>query len=268
MTKVAAVQMNSQNNVEENLKSAALLIEKAAEEGAELVVLPENFALMGANEEEKLAIKEQEGKGPIQEFLKNQAKQRGIYVVGGTIPIESEYPDKVYATCFVYNDRGRQIARYDKIHLFDVHVGEQMYQESKSIIPGTKIVVVPTPFGTLGLSVCYDLRFPELYRRLLQHGANILIIPAAFTKETGQAHWEVLLRARAIENLSYVVAAAQVGSHPAERETFGDSIVVSPWGEVLNHKERHVGVVVSEVDLNMLFVIRKRFPALEHQKMY
>ena len=267
--KVAAVQMASGPVVAANLYEAERLITRAAEAGAELVVLPENFAIMGMRESDPVAVREPEGSGPIQSFLAEQARRHGIWLVGGTIPLEASVPDKVRAACLLFDDSGRQVARYDKIHLFDVRITEsaESYTESRTIEPGSGFVVVDTPFGRLGLGVCYDLRFPELFRGLFARGMEILALPAAFTAITGRAHWEVLVRARAIENFCYVVAAAQGGYHMNGRETHGDSMIVEPWGGVLDRLPRGSGVVVAEVDPERVRDIRRNFPVGEHRRI-
>jgi len=260
--------MASGPQVAANLQEAGRLIGKAAQAGARLVVLPENFAIMAMRDEDRLAIAEPEGAGPIQEFLSATARQYGIWIVGGTIPIRAKDTTRVRAACLLFDDRGERVARYDKIHLFDVTLdnGEE-YRESRAIEPGDTPVVVDTPFGRLGLTVCYDLRFPELYRRLCDQGVEIIAVPSAFTVRTGRAHWEVLMRARAIENLSYVIASAQGGYHANGRETYGDSMIVSPWGEVLDRLARGSGVVLADMDRRFLETTRTQFPSLQHRKI-
>lgn len=268
---VAAVQMASGPNLNANLLEAGRLVAQAAEAGAKLVVLPENFALMGLEEEDKLAVREQPGEGPMQAFLARQAAQLGIWLVGGTIPLACADPARVRAACLLYDDQGQQVARYDKIHLFDVDLSErgEQYTESETTEPGPGegVVCVETPFGRLGLSVCYDLRFPELYRALLDQGMELLALPAAFTAMTGRAHWEILVRARAIENLCYVVAAAQGGYHVNGRETHGDSMVVDPWGNVLDRLPRGSGVILGGIDLDRQARTRRHFPSIEHRRL-
>lgn len=268
--KIAAVQMASGPNVNANLLEAGRLISQAVDEGAGLVVLPENFALMGLAESDKVELREEPGAGPMQEFLARQAERHGIWLVGGTVPMSCDNPVKVRAACLVFDDSGRQVARYDKIHLFDVEVvdSNERYTESETIEPGDQLVVVESPFGRLGLTVCYDLRFPELYRALMEQRVDIFPLPAAFTAITGKAHWETLVRARAIENLSYVVAAAQGGYHVNGRETHGDSMVVDPWGVVQDRLPRGSGVVVGEVDLRRLAATRSHFPSLDHRRLH
>ncbi len=268
--KVAAVQMATGTNVSANLAEAARHIAHAAAEAAALVVLPEFFALMGNSDEELLAISETPGRGSIQSFLANQARQHQVWIVGGTIPLIARSPGKLRAACLVFDDRGRPVARYDKIHLFDVTVegdSKRVFQESRTMEAGDEVVVVDTPIGRLGLAVCYDLRFPELFRSLAQKGAEILAVPSAFTAVTGKVHWEVLLRARAIENLCYVVAPAQGGYHVNGRETHGDSMIVDPWGSVLARLTKGSGVVTHALDRDHIAALRRRFPALDHVKL-
>ncbi|MFC1685155.1 carbon-nitrogen hydrolase family protein [Pseudomonadota bacterium] len=268
--KIAAIQMASGPNMGANLLETERLVSEAAEAGAGMVVLPENFAFMGKQEEDKLELVEKDGEGPQQEFLAGLAKRLGIWIVGGTVPLAASTPDKVRAACLVYNDQGERVARYDKIHLFDVNLVEtdERYEESGTIEPGNQTVVLDTPFGRLGLAVCYDLRFPEMFRRLLDEGAELLVLPAAFTAQTGKAHWEVLVRARAIENLCYVVAAAQGGFHVNGRETHGHSMVVDPWGEILAELPTGAGPVVAPLDLERQAATRRSFPSLEHRQLY
>lgn len=269
MSSIAAIQMASGPNISANLLEADRLISQAVAAGAELVVLPENFALMGMTEQEMVSRREKAGTGQIQEFLAEQALRHGIWLVGGTIPLEGNSPTHVRATCLLFNDRGEQVARYDKIHLFDVSLDEtgENYTESDTIEPGSELVVVETPFGRLGLAVCYDLRFPELFRSMHQQGVEIIAVPSAFTAITGRAHWETLVRARAIENLSYLITSAQGGYHANARETHGDSMIVDPWGVVLDRLPRGSGFVIAEIDRERLQGIRKKFPALEHRKL-
>ena len=269
MSVVAAVQMASGPNVKANLEEAEKLIKTAVQQDAELVVLPENFAIMGLSEMDKVAIAETAGEGPIQQFLSQQANKHGIWIVGGTIPLESGVAGKVYSASLLYNDSGEMVARYDKLHLFDVVLEDsnESYNESETIESGDDIVVVDTPFGKLGMSVCYDLRFPELFRAMADVGMEVCVLPSAFTSLTGRAHWESLLRARAIENLCYMVAPDQGGYHKNGRQTYGDSMIVDPWGVVLNRLPHGTGVVVSEIDLEKLRKTRKNFPALQHRRL-
>lgn len=268
MTRVAAIQMASGPMVAPNLTEAGRLIKAAAGAGAQLLVLPENFAIMPMKDTDRLAAAEKEGQGPIQEFLAAQARLHSVWLVGGTIPLATKVADKVRAACLLFDDRGERVARYDKMHLFDVSLdnGEQ-YHESKNFERGDDVVVIDTPCGRLGLTVCYDLRFPELFRRLLDKGAEIFSAPSAFTAHTGKAHWEILVRARAIENLAYVVAAAQGGYHASGRETHGDSMIVSPWGEILNRLPRGPGYVVAECDRTRLQGVRTSLPSIQHRRL-
>ena len=264
--KVAAVQMETGPSVAENLLEAARHIEAAAAGDAKLVALPEFFALMGQSPQAALDIRENAGDGPIQNFLSEQARIHQIWLVGGTIPMHCEQPDKFRAASLLYDDNGEQVARYDKIHLFDVTVNDskRTYRESSTASPGDAAVVVNTPLGRLGLTVCYDMRFPELYRQLAAQGVEVLMVPSAFTAVTGRAHWETLLRARAIENLCYLVAPAQHGHHANGRETYGDSLIIDPWGTVLARLPTGHGVVIHEIDLDKATEVRRDFPALEH----
>lgn len=268
--RIACIQMTSSGDIEKNLSSAKRLIEQAAEQGAKLVVLPEMFAIMGLDQMDKVKHREPFGQGPIQEFLGEQAKQHGIWLVGGTIPIAvPQDNNKVFASCLVFNDQGKNIARYDKIHLFDVALSttQETYAESKTTQPGHEVVVVPTPFGKLGLAVCYDVRFPEMFRFMHHQGVEIIVLPAAFTYTTGSIHWDVLVRARAIENLSYVVASCQAGTHSNGRKTYGHSMIVNPWGEVQVCLPDGIGMVITEVNLEFLHQIREEFPVLAHRKI-
>lgn len=267
MTLVAALQMASGPQVQANLMEAGRLIREAAGRGAKLLVLPETFAMMGVHETDRVKVAETFGNGPIQAYVSNKAKEYGVWIVAGTIAIRSQDPERPYASSILYNDKGEVAARYDKIHLFDVMLREnsEVYTESDTTMQGDQPVIVDTPFGRLGMSVCYDLRFPELYRRLSEKGAEILVAPSAFTEVTGKAHWEVLLRARAVENLCYVIAAAQGGYHVNGRTTYGHSMVVDYWGQVRGVQERGPGVVLSDIDLAAQAKTRKTFPVLSHR---
>jgi predicted amidohydrolase len=266
---LAAIQMASSPNVSGNLLEAGRLIETAAHQGAQLVVLPENFALMGHHETDKLEIAENDGSGPIQEFLSRSAERYKLWLVGGTMPIRGN-SGKVRAASVVFDDKGRRVGRYDKIHLFDVSVPgtEESYQESATIEAGEDALVIDTPFGRLGLSVCYDIRFPELYRQMAAVGMDIMAVPSAFTARTGAAHWEILVRARSVENLCYTIAANQGGFHINGRETFGHSMIIDPWGAVLASLSQGSGVVTAEFDRDRLEKVRAAFPALAHTKLY
>ncbi|CAM3033019.1 hydrolase [Legionella steigerwaltii] len=264
MARAALVQMVSSANVAENLQQVAQLLKQARDDQADLVLLPENFAFMGLNETDKLQIGEVFGVGPIQEKISQLAKEFGLWVIAGTIPLKST-GSKVRASCLIYDAQGKCAARYDKIHLFDVKVSaREAYQESLSIERGHDLALVDTPVGKIGLTVCYDLRFPELYQLLMLEGAQLFTVPSAFTAATGLAHWEVLLRARAIENLCYVLAANQGGQHENGRATFGHSMIVDPWGRVLAQKETGTGVVTADIDLQSQKELRRNFPCLEH----
>lgn len=264
--KVAAIQMASGPNVAGNLNEARRLIEKAAAQGARLVVLPEYFPIMGMADTDKLAVREQPGSGTIQNFLSEMARQHKIWLVGGSIPLAASSPDKVLNTCLLFDDQGRQVARYDKIHLFNLDLGNEHYRETNTIEPGKKVVVADSPFGRIGLAVCYDLRFPELFRAMKD--VDIIVLPSAFTETTGKMHWEPLVRARAIENLAYVVAAAQGGYHVSGRETHGHSMIVDPWGRVLDQISRGSGVVIAEVNPFYQASLRASLPALEHRTLF
>lgn len=270
MSKVAAIQMASGPNLAANLMEAQRLIADAAFLGAQLVVLPENFALMGEKETDKLQAAELEGTGPIQRFLSEQASKHRIWMVGGTIPIKGTTANKVRAASLVFDDKGKQVARYDKIHLFDVSlpdVGDR-YEESETIEAGDHSLVLDTPFGKLGVAVCYDLRFPELFRTMVGKGMEILALPSAFTARTGKAHWDILVRARSIENLCYGIASNQGGFHLNGRETYGHSMIVDPWGTVLGQCKSGSAVVVADIDHEQVVKTRKLFPVLDHRFLF
>jgi deaminated glutathione amidase len=264
--KVAAIQMASGPNVDGNLNEARRLIEKAAEQGARLVVLPEYFPIMGMKETDKIAVREQPGSGPIQDFLSEIARKHKICVVGGSIPLAASLPGKVLNSCLMFDEQGRQVARYDKIHLFNLDLGNEHYHEANTIEAGKQVVVADSPFGRIGLAVCYDLRFPELFRAM--KNVDIIVLPSAFTETTGKMHWEPLVRARAIENLAYVIAAAQGGYHVSGRETHGHSMIVDPWGRILDQMSRGSGVVIAEVNPFYQANMRASLPALEHRTLY
>lgn len=264
--KVAAIQMASGPNVTGNLHEARRLIEKAVELGARLVVLPEYFPIMGIKETDKIAVREPAGSGPIQTFLSETARRHRIWLVGGSIPLAASTPDKVLNSCLVFNELGEQVARYDKIHLFNLDLGNEQYHEARTIEPGNQVVVVDSPFGRIGLAICYDLRFPELFRAMKD--VDIIVLPSAFTETTGKMHWEPLVRARAIENLAYVVAAAQGGYHVSGRETHGHSMIVDPWGRILDQMSRGSGVVIGEINRGYQASLRASLPALGHRTLY
>jgi len=261
--RIAAVQMISGPDVAPNLVTAGRLIAEAAAAGAQLVVLPEYFPLIGASDADRLAAREAAGNGPIQTFLAEAAKAHGVWLVGGSIPTFADDNSKLRNTSLVFDAAGQQVARYYKIHLFGFRKGEEFYDEAATIEPGTEPVAFDTPWGRAGLGICYDLRFPELFRAL---GAiDFLVLPAAFTETTGRAHWELLLRARAVENQCYVVAAAQGGRHPNGRMTHGNSMIVDPWGEVLARLDKGEGVVVAALSAARLAEVRANLPALRHR---
>jgi nitrilase len=265
--RVAAVQMVSGATVAPNLAEAAALIESAAREGARLIALPEYFCLMGMHDSDKLAIGEQDGHGPLQEFLAAQAVRHRVWLVGGTIPLASPAEDRVLNTVLVYDPEGRRAARYDKIHLFSFQREGESYDEARTIWPGRSPTTFELADGALhlkvGLSVCYDLRFPELYRAM--DAPDLILVPSAFTATTGRAHWEMLLRARAVENLCYVLAPAQGGRHENGRRTYGHSMLIDPWGSVLAQREEGAGVVTGDVDPARIQECRQSLPALAHR---
>lgn len=270
MTLCAAIQMISGPDVAANLQAAEQQIAQAAQAGAKLVALPENFAIMGAHELDKVKVGEQPGHGPIQDFLGRVARQYRVWIVAGTMPMLTGVAHKVRAACLVYNDHGQRVARYDKIHLFDVDLpdGGESYRESDSIEAGDVPCLIETPFGRMGVAVCYDLRFPELFRALSQQGMDLLVIPAAFTAKTGVAHWEVLLRARAIENQCYVIAPNQGGEHINGRQTFGHSMVVDAWGAVAACQASGPGYAIAPIDVSRLSRLRSTFPVLQHRRFF
>jgi len=265
MFRVAAIQMASGPHVAANLQEAARLIELAAATGARIVALPEYFAILGMKDTDKVAVRERDGHGPIQDFLAAQARRHRVWIVGGSVPLESAIEGKVRNSCLVYDQEGQRVARYDKIHLFGFEMGQERYSEERTIEPGRSVCVVDSPFGRIGISVCYDLRFPELYRAMGE--VDLIMVPSAFTETTGKAHWDTLVRARAIENLAYVVAPAQGGYHVNGRETHGHTMIVDPWGVVLDRLPRGSGVVVAGVNPTYQAKIRKSLPALAHKAL-
>jgi deaminated glutathione amidase len=265
--RVAAIQMTSGHEIEANLAAAERHLAEAARLGATLAALPENFAFMGRDSGDKRVVAEPDGAGRIQDFLADAARRHKIWIVGGTVPLRQEENGRMAAACLVYDSDGRRVARYDKIHLFDVDVpgSTESHRESAHTVPGQEPRVVDTPIGRVGLSVCYDMRFPELYREMSRQGAEMFVVPAAFTVPTGRAHWESLLRARAIENLCGLVAPAQWGVHANGRETFGDSMIIDHWGKVLARMPGGTGCVVADIDGASRNDARARFPVLEHR---
>lgn len=290
MTIAAAIQMASGPNTQANLLQAEQLLAQAAEAGAELAVLPENFAFMSGRETDKLKIAERDGAGPLQDFLSRQAAEHRFLLVGGTIPLRAEDNTKARAACLLYSAAGERLGRYDKMHLFDVDIpdSQERYLESEALEAGDAPAFYHTPHGKLAVAVCYDLRFPEYFRGAATERAEIIAAPSAFTAQTGRAHWEVLLRARAIENLAFVVAAAQGGFHVGGsesqgreghgretqgretqgRETWGHSMIIDPWGNIMSRLDKGPGVITAKLDRERLQVIRKAFPALEHQRVF
>jgi predicted amidohydrolase len=263
--RVAAVQMVSTPQVEQNFSAARRLIGQAVDQGAQLVLLPEYWPIMGMRESDKLAHAEQPDAGPIQGFMSDVAREHRIWLIGGTLPMAAAEADKVLNTMMVYNPDGEHVIRYDKIHLFSFTRGEESYDEARTIVHGTKVATFEAPFGRVGLSVCYDLRFPELYRAM--GDCALIVMPAAFTYTTGRAHWEILLRARAIENQCYILAAAQGGIHSNGRRTWGHSMLVDPWGEVKSVLPEGEGVVIGDIERNHLQRVRESLPALKHRKL-
>ena len=262
---VAAIQMTSGSDVEANLAAAGALIAKAATEGARLVLLPENFGLMAVSARDKVAARERDGDGVQQAFLARMAREHRQYLIGGSVPLESDDPARTRQSLLVYGPQGERIARYDKIHLFRFTHGDEDYDEAKTIVAGSAPATFDAPCGRVGLSICYDVRFPELYRTF--GDTALIVVPAAFTARTGRAHWETLLRARAIENQCYVLAAAQTGEHPGGRRTFGHSMLVDPWGEIVASQTEGEGLVVGNVERARIDDVRARLPALSHRAL-
>lgn len=264
IVKIAGIQMASGPNVAANLSEAEKLIHIAVEQGAKLIALPEYFAMMGLKETDKVQAAENFGEGTMQHFLRDCAKKYAVWIVAGSIPLRCDSPNKIRNSCLVFNDSGACVARYDKIHLFGLDMGSEHYHEEKTIQAGDQVVVVDSPFGKIGLSICYDLRFPELFRAM--GNVDIIVIPAAFTETTGKAHWETLVRARAIENQCYVLSSAQGGYHASGRETHGNSMIVDPWGVILDRLPRGSGVVIASINRDYQASLRKSLPALKHRK--
>jgi len=262
--RIAAVQMVSAPEVAPNLEAAGRLIAAAAAAGARLVALPENFYIIGRHEGDKVKARERDGAGPIQAFLKKISSEYKIWVLAGTVPIQTDNPNLIRSACMLYNDRGERVARYDKMHVFRYESGAESYDEARTVEPGDAPLAVKSPFGRLALSVCYDVRFPEFYRSLAPF--DIMFVPSAFTVPTGAAHWETLLRARAIENLAYVVAPAQGGRHASGRVTYGHTMIVDPWGKVLGVQPEGEGLVLAEIDLDLIQKVRAELPALGNRR--
>jgi deaminated glutathione amidase len=269
--RVAALQMSSQRNLDENLEQAAGLLDEAAAAGVELAVLPENFSYLGAVDADRLAVAEAPGSGPAQRFLSAQARRHGLWIVGGTIPIRDGATARVHSRSMLVAPDGGVVAQYDKLHLFDVVLpgdAAETYRESDTTLPGEAPVVASTPFGPIGLTVCYDLRFPALFHRLGVLGMDILVVPAAFTVPTGRAHWQPLLVTRAFESLTFLIAAGQWGEHAGGRLTYGHSSIISPWGDVLAQRAEGIGIVTADIDLASLRGLRQKFPVIRHRREF
>jgi nitrilase len=270
---IAAIQMASGPQIKANLMEVSRLIKEAAGKGADMVVLPENFALMAMQDAENIDVAEVQGNGQIQDVIRQCAVDNKLWIVAGSLPLKAEGSQKASAASLMFNDKGEIVARYNKIHLFDVELDSEdkksteVYKESDTFEPGDKVVVVDTPFGKIGMSICYDLRFPILYREMVKQGAEIFVIPAAFTKTTGEIHWEPLIRARAIENQCYVIAPAQGGYHVNGRHTYGHSMTVDYLGQVHGLRLKGSGVITINIDLAAQKKVRKSFPVLQHRKM-
>jgi nitrilase len=263
--RIAALQMVSGPRVADNLAIAGRLIEEAVGQGAQLVALPEYFPIIGATDADRVRAREDFGQGPIQDWLAATARRHGIWIFAGSLPLTAEAPDKMRNASLAYNPAGECVARYDKVHLFGFKKGDESYDEAAFIEPGNQLVTVDTPFGKVALSICYDLRFPELYRALAP--VDLILVPAAFTETTGRAHWEILLRARAIENQCYLLAVGQGGRHENGRLTYGNSMIIDPWGEILDRKLKGPGVVIADLDHQRIAEIRESLPALAHRKL-
>jgi nitrilase len=263
--RIAALQMVSGPRVADNLALAGRLIEDAVGQGAQLVALPEYFPIIGATDADRVRAREDFGQGPIQDWLAATARRHGIWIFAGSLPLTADAPDKMRNASLAYNPAGECVARYDKVHLFGFKKGDEAYDEAAFIEPGNQLVSVDTPFGKVALSICYDLRFPELYRALAP--VDLILVPAAFTETTGRAHWEILLRARAIENQCYLLAVGQGGRHENGRLTHGNSMIVDPWGEILDRKLKGPGVVIADLDHDRIADIRQSLPALAHRKL-
>ena len=263
--RIAALQMVSGPRVAENLVTAGLLVEQAVAQGAQLLVLPEYFPIIGAADADRVRAREAFGHGPIQEWLAATAQRHGIWLFAGSLPLEATTPDKMRNASLVFDPTGQCVARYDKVHLFGFRKGDETYDEASFIEAGDRPVAVDTPFGRVALSICYDLRFPELYRSMAP--VDLILVPAAFTETTGRAHWEILLRARAIENQCYLLAVGQGGTHENGRMTHGNSMIIDPWGEILDRKAKGPGVVIADLDHGRIADIRESLPALAHRKL-
>jgi len=265
--RIAIVQINSGDDIDRNLHKVEAYVCSAAEQGARMIFLPECFALMQSGRAQLRSAAEEEGSGKIQDFLSRISVQRNVWIFAGSLPLKTDAPSLVANSLLVYDDRGERVARYDKIHLFDVVLSaEEKYLESAYTKPGASVQVIDTPAGRTGLSICYDLRFPEMYRKLSEMGAEILVVPSAFSYTTGQSHWSPLLTARAVENTCYVIAPAQVGLHAGDRRTYGHSLAIDPWGNKILEVEEQCGAFIAEIDLFALHRIRKKMPSLSHRQ--
>ena len=265
MSKIAAIQTNASDDIEQNLADVREQIDLAKEQGAELIVLPECFGFMQSSRQQLLQCAEEDGQGKIQDFLSASSNSRNVWIIGGSVPLKSNNPNKVTNTLLACDNNGNRVARYDKIFLFDVTLSSgECYRESDYTKPGNSVKVMDSPLGKIGLSICYDLRFPEMYRKLTQLGARILVVPSAFSHTTGQSHWLPLLKARAIENGCFVVAPAQTGVHNRARKTWGHTVIIDPWGKVLSELQSECGVVIANIDLDLLQRIREQLPSLKH----
>ncbi len=265
--RVACIQMSSGDDVQVNLARAGEWLKEAAEQGAELALLPENFSFMSTNDDARQGVSEPESTSRVLDFLSRRAREYRMAVVGGSVPLISNNPGKIRNVCPVLSQRGAMLGMYDKIHLFDVDLEHECYRESDTILPGTSSLKVNVKGWNIGLSICYDVRFPELYRCYADCGCHVLTVPAAFTVPTGMAHWETLLRARAIENQAYVLAAGQWGEHPGGRKTWGHSMIIDPWGDVMAQQEEGEGVIVADMDLEFIQQVRSSLPALKHRRL-
>jgi len=265
--RAGCIQLASGNDRQTNLELAATLIDEAAGEGCDIVLLPENFSFMGANDNEKLAVAEEQDSSLTLRFLSQQAATHRMTIIGGTLPLKAASTGKVRNSCPLFSPNGEMLACYDKIHLFDVTLPDEQYRESDSVAAGAEPVSVDSGDWKIGLSVCYDLRFPELYRHYSSIGCTLLSVPAAFTVPTGKSHWQTLLKARAIENQCYLLAAGQCGSHPGGRKTWGHSMIIDAWGETLAEAENETGIIVADLSLNKLAEIRQAMPVLSHRRM-
>ena len=266
MTTAAVIQLNSGDDVARNLATTAGFLRQARQQGASLAVLPENFAWMGP-EPAAAAIAETASDGPIQQFLHDISRETGLHIIAGSIRLHANERGMVSNSCLVYDDKGQQLSRYDKIHLFDAVVASgEAYRESDTFVAGNRVVDCTSPAGQVGLTICYDLRFPALFSQLREQGAQLITVPAAFTHTTGQAHWQPLLRARAIENQAYILAAAQTGKHPTGRSTYGHAMIIDPWGKVLANAGTEPGFATAEINLELLKQLRQNMPVSRHQR--